>query len=180
MTNKQRIATHEAGHVIAAVQLGIPVVSATIEHGQPHFFRGGFRRTRDLAIEHLVIVCLAGGEAERLFFWPIVRCPTKRVKSWCPITAGRVVPSDTEAPNRRGAAPPGMLGIRGYVRPAATHLNNPARYRAGPDFDQCRQSVRVRNMICPSCGGVFRPTRGDARYCSGACRQDAHRLRKAG
>jgi hypothetical protein len=67
MTNKQRVATHEAGHVVAAVQLGIPVVSATIEHGTPHFMRGRFRRNRDTAIEHLCLICLAGPASEEVY-----------------------------------------------------------------------------------------------------------------
>jgi hypothetical protein len=45
--------------------------SATIEHGQPHFVRGRFQRTRDLAIEHLCIISLAGPAAEELFCGPI-------------------------------------------------------------------------------------------------------------
>jgi hypothetical protein len=65
--NKQRVATHEAGHVIAAVQLGIPVIGATIEHGTPHFMRGRFVRSRDIAIEHLRLICLSGPAAEELF-----------------------------------------------------------------------------------------------------------------
>lgn len=30
---------------------------------------------------------------------------------------------------------------------------------------------------CVACGGKFKPTRSDARYCSGACRQRASRAR---
>lgn len=67
MTNKQRVATHEAGHVVAAIQLGIPVLGATIDPARPHFTRDAFRRSRNLALEHLCIICMAGPEAERLF-----------------------------------------------------------------------------------------------------------------
>ena len=34
----------------------------------PHFLRGGFKQTRDLAIESLVVICLSEPEAEKLFF----------------------------------------------------------------------------------------------------------------
>jgi hypothetical protein len=37
---------------------------------------------------------------------------------------------------------------------------------------------RMRDVICGSCGGKFQTLRRDARYCSGACRQDAYRRRK--
>ncbi|HKT05196.1 MAG TPA: hypothetical protein VJT31_37245 [Rugosimonospora sp.] len=33
--------------------------------------------------------------------------------------------------------------------------------------------------LCHGCSGEFVPSRSDARYCSGACRQRAHRQRQA-
>jgi hypothetical protein len=68
-TNKdhQRVATHEAGHVIAAVQLGIPVIGAKIVAGDPHFTRGGFGRDRMIAIEHLCLISFSGPAAERAY-----------------------------------------------------------------------------------------------------------------
>jgi ATP-dependent Zn protease len=68
---RERTAYHEAGHVISAVQLGVPVISATIDRKQPHFLRGRYKQSRDLAIEHLVTVCLAGPAAEEMFCGPI-------------------------------------------------------------------------------------------------------------
>jgi hypothetical protein len=41
------------------------------------------------------------------------------------------------------------------------------------------RAERERTVICRSCGGAFGSTRRDARYCSGACRQDAYRQRGA-
>jgi hypothetical protein len=43
-----------------------------------------------------------------------------------------------------------------------------------------RREERARDIICRSCGGIFRSMRRDAHYCSGACRQDAYRMRKEG
>jgi hypothetical protein len=40
-------------------------------------------------------------------------------------------------------------------------------------------SGRVHARPCAVCGTEFRPWRGDARYCSNACRQKAYRGRKA-
>jgi hypothetical protein len=71
MTNKQRTAIHEAGHCVAAVQLGVPVIGATIDPRRPHFTRDGFRRSRNLALEHLCLICLSGPAAEELFCGPI-------------------------------------------------------------------------------------------------------------
>jgi hypothetical protein len=36
---------------------------------------------------------------------------------------------------------------------------------------------RVSSRSCDTCGQEFRPWRGDARYCSTACRQKAYRSR---
>jgi predicted nucleic acid-binding Zn ribbon protein len=36
---------------------------------------------------------------------------------------------------------------------------------------------RLRSRPCAVCGTEFRPWRGDARYCSNACRQKAYRRR---
>jgi hypothetical protein len=67
---RERTAVHEAGHVICSVQLGIAVVRATIRPDRPHFARERFVKDRDhgTCIEHLCLICLAGGEAERMMF----------------------------------------------------------------------------------------------------------------
>ena len=69
--NKQTLAYHEAGHVIASVQLGIGVLRATIDPQHPHFLRDRFTRRADTALEHLCLIALAGPAAEELFVGPI-------------------------------------------------------------------------------------------------------------
>jgi len=41
-----------------------------------------------------------------------------------------------------------------------------------------RRLVSHEPRACEGCGEEFTPTRSDARYCSGACRQEAYRKRK--
>jgi hypothetical protein len=50
---KKRITTHEAGHAIAAINFGIPIIRVTIADGCPHLHRGTYRQQRDLAVECL-------------------------------------------------------------------------------------------------------------------------------
>jgi hypothetical protein len=66
----KRAAIHEAGHVAAALALGLPVITVTIEDGRPHLLRDRFRRERSSATEALAVVCLSGPAAEALFFGP--------------------------------------------------------------------------------------------------------------
>jgi Bacteriophage Lambda NinG protein len=40
-----------------------------------------------------------------------------------------------------------------------------------------RKPLRPVTRKCATCERKFQPARGDARYCSGACRQRAHRAR---
>jgi len=40
-----------------------------------------------------------------------------------------------------------------------------------------REHRAARRYVCASCGHEFRPTRADMRFCSGRCRQRAHRQR---
>jgi ATP-dependent Zn protease len=68
---RKRLATHESGHTIAAINFGIPIIHATIAAGHPHLLRDRFRRERSLATESLAIVCLSGPAAEALFFGSI-------------------------------------------------------------------------------------------------------------
>ena len=42
-----------------------------------------------------------------------------------------------------------------------------------------RQRRRVKNLICKTCGLRFERSRTDAKFCSNACRQKAHRLASA-
>jgi hypothetical protein len=43
-----------------------------------------------------------------------------------------------------------------------------------------RRLARQPSSICPECDGEFKPARKDARYCSNACRQRAHRRARRG
>jgi hypothetical protein len=43
--------------------------------------------------------------------------------------------------------------------------------------DPSQRRVTRSKAKCVACGSKFPPARGDARYCSGACRQRAHRAR---
>jgi hypothetical protein len=63
---ERRAAIHEASHTIAAINFGIPIIRVTIADGQPHLHRGTYRQQRDLAVESLVILCLAGPAGEEL------------------------------------------------------------------------------------------------------------------
>jgi hypothetical protein len=67
----ERVAYHEAGHVAAALVLGVPIVSVTIDNVTPHMHRGHYRPSHDLGLECMVTLCLAGPAAEALFCGPI-------------------------------------------------------------------------------------------------------------
>jgi hypothetical protein len=71
MTLSERNAFHEAGHAAACVAYGIPLVSATIADAyHPYVLPGNYRWRGRLAFENLVIMTLAGGEAETYFCGP--------------------------------------------------------------------------------------------------------------
>jgi hypothetical protein len=61
---RERLATHEAGHVVGALTYGIPLVSVTIT-GLPHALCASYRPPRGLACESLLTFLLAGPEAEK-------------------------------------------------------------------------------------------------------------------
>lgn len=63
---RQRIAFHESGHVGAALIYNVPVVHVTIEGG-PHVRRARYRAPRDLGLEAIVVLCLAGRASEQHF-----------------------------------------------------------------------------------------------------------------
>ncbi len=63
---------HEAGHATAALTLGIPIITVTIENDRPHLLRGRYRaHDANFGLEALVTLCLAGPEAEEEFCGPI-------------------------------------------------------------------------------------------------------------
>ena len=90
------------------------------------------------------------------------RCASERWpypwdRAWrCPVCARRVVM------RRDGSRPPWYCSTECHA-----------------DAEQLRRKQRTRRALpsrsCPTCAAPFVPRRSDARYCSGACRQKAHR-----
>jgi hypothetical protein len=71
-TLRQRIAWHEAGHAVAAITYGVPIISITVDGDMPHLHRGRYRApSADLALESLCVLCMAGAAAEEFFTGPI-------------------------------------------------------------------------------------------------------------
>jgi hypothetical protein len=68
METMERIAHHEAGHTLAALVFGIPVIEVTIV-GRPGLYRGRYRAAG--CLERIVTLCLSGPAAEQLFFGSI-------------------------------------------------------------------------------------------------------------
>jgi hypothetical protein len=138
MTSKQMCtAYHEAGHVVAAVQLGIPVIGATIDPRRPRFTRDGFRPSRNLAIEHLCIICVP------------TRMANDRLGG-CTATGGTV--DDPRAViHRAQIARPGSLGEPSWALWVAEwRTNSRERYDVTPQRDSYRYgsqepSPQVRN-----------------------------------
>ncbi len=65
---RERIATHEAGHSVAAITYGVPIISVTVED-RPHLHRGHYHApTPDLGFEAIAVICFAGIAAEEYFF----------------------------------------------------------------------------------------------------------------
>ena len=67
---RERVATHEAGHCVAALTFGIPILSVTIDP-PPNMHRGAYKAEHACALEYLTVLCLAGIAAEELFCGPI-------------------------------------------------------------------------------------------------------------
>ena len=68
---RERIATHEAGHTVAAITYGVPIISVTVED-RPHMRRGRYHApTPDLGFEAIAVICFAGICAEELLVGPI-------------------------------------------------------------------------------------------------------------
>jgi hypothetical protein len=62
----ERTSYHEAGHVAAALTFGVPIIAATIVD-EPAMHRGRYHPPAGLGVEPIVVLCLAGPAAERLF-----------------------------------------------------------------------------------------------------------------
>ena len=67
---RERCAYHDAGHVCAALVLGVPVISVSIDD-EPHMHRARYRAPHDLGLETIVVLCLSGPASEILFCGPI-------------------------------------------------------------------------------------------------------------
>jgi hypothetical protein len=67
MDLRRRCAIHEAGHAVAALAFGIPIIAVSIADDRPHLHRGRYRAEANLALECMVTLCLAGSEAEKKF-----------------------------------------------------------------------------------------------------------------
>ncbi len=69
-TTLRRAAIHEAGHAVACVLLGIPMVAVTITDGS-YLYRGRYRAPRHLGAQRLATMCLSGPAAEAALCGPI-------------------------------------------------------------------------------------------------------------
>jgi ATP-dependent Zn protease len=67
---RQRTAYHEASHCAAALVYGVPVHGISIDPRRPYFSRGSIRQHKELAIEVVAAICLAGPAGEEFFFGP--------------------------------------------------------------------------------------------------------------
>jgi hypothetical protein len=61
---RERVASHEAGLVTAAIVYAIPIVAVSIDTDAPHTHRARYRAPHDLGLETLVTMCLSGPAAE--------------------------------------------------------------------------------------------------------------------
>ena len=64
--SRRRIAIHEAGHVVAAIALRIPIKSVTIARENPHMHRLAYKSPHVYGAECLAALSLAGAAAEAL------------------------------------------------------------------------------------------------------------------
>jgi hypothetical protein len=74
----RRTALHEAGHAVAAITFAIPIISITIDAAIPHLRRGRYQPQHDAGLETLVVMCLAGPEADG---WPSAQSNQARIAS---------------------------------------------------------------------------------------------------
>ncbi len=59
---------HEAGHAVAALTFGIPIISVTIAEDKPHLRRGRYRaHDEDFGLEAIVTLCMSGPISEEFF-----------------------------------------------------------------------------------------------------------------
>jgi hypothetical protein len=71
VSHRERVATHEAGHCMAAITYGVPVISVTVED-RPHMHRGQYHApTPELGFEAVAVICFAGICAAEMLCGPI-------------------------------------------------------------------------------------------------------------
>jgi hypothetical protein len=66
-TIRERTAVHESGHVVAALALGVPIISVSIDADIPHLHRARYQPHHDAGLECMATLCLAGPAAEEYF-----------------------------------------------------------------------------------------------------------------
>ncbi len=75
-TRREHSAVHEAGHAVAALHFGIPIIRVVLDApdgGTPHFHRGRYRSTTPAeGARNLAVLCFSGPAAEELLCGPIL------------------------------------------------------------------------------------------------------------
>ena len=84
------------------------------------------------------------------------------------LPSARTVTSDRARSAMRAASPDQVAHWRRVIADATAALDKLDRVLRGAD-----------ETVCEDCGGEFVARRSDARFCSGTCRQRAHRVRNA-
>jgi stage V sporulation protein SpoVS len=70
MASLERVAFHEAGHAVACLCFGAPIIRVTI-NADPHCHRGRWHSESDMALAHIAVVCLSGPASEITYVGPI-------------------------------------------------------------------------------------------------------------
>jgi hypothetical protein len=65
---QRRRATHESGHICAALSFGIPIISATIAGDRAFVLRNNYHApTPEIGVEAMATLCLSGPAAEDFY-----------------------------------------------------------------------------------------------------------------
>ena len=69
----ERIVYHEAGHAVAALAFGVPIIRVIVDSAAPAMHRGRYKPpTADIGVEVMATLCLAGPASEQLFCGEII------------------------------------------------------------------------------------------------------------